>query len=600
MKTKKLLSFILSLVFVISMAIIPNGISASAEADIEKPVIDISTLTVSTKNATVGDTVRFSIKITDNVKVKRATIYLKSPITQKTVYLSLKYDISSDRYIGDFAITNTVEEGTWNISYIYATDGSDNSVYCYNRKCFSGVSNPDLSSYSFTVTDTNADTIKPVIDISTLTVSTKNATVGDTVRFSIKITDNVKVKRATIYLKSPITQKTVYLSLKYDISSDRYIGDFAITNTVEEGTWNISYIYATDGSDNSVYCYNRKCFSGVSNPDLSSYSFTVAGANTDTDADIDNPTEETCDFEVALGETLNLSYSANCDIYWMSSDTSIAKIGDTSKSVISFGSYKKVSSSCEIIPVKEGIVTIYASDSNGYALNSAKVKVKKSETVTPEEPSKDSICGQTMIINNSTTISNQTINKDLYIPKNVTLTLSGNVTVNGNIYIFGTLNNNGSLTVNGTLNCLRYGTMMSAGSYNYGYFNSNGSVNIDTLNVRDNYLDYKISHDYDDWTITLSPTETSTGLKKHICKNCGYTETEIIPKLDTSSIMLGDVNGDKRINSNDALAVLRYSVDQITLTDAQLTAGDVNKDGKLNSNDALIILQFSVGRITEF
>lgn len=362
MKIKKLLSLILSLVFVISMAVIPNGISASATADVEKPVIDISTLTVSKKNATVGDTVRFSIKITDNVKVSSVAINLKSPMTQKTVYLGLKYDISSDRYIGDFAVTNTIEEGTWNISYIYATDSSDNSVYCYNRKYFSGSSNPDLSSYSFTVTKSNTDAVPP--------------------------------------------------------------------------------------------------------------------------------TEEVYDFEVALGETLNLSYKANCDIYWMSSDPSIAKIGKTSTSVISFGSYKEVSSSCEIIPVKEGIVTIYAADSNGCALNSAKVKVKKSEAVTPEVPNKDiTICSQTMIINNSTTLSNQTINKDLYIPKNVTLTLSGNVTVNGNIYVFGTLNNNGSLVVNGTLNCLWYGTMMSAGNYNYGYFNNNGSAKIETLNVRDDYLD---------------------------------------------------------------------------------------------------------------
>ena len=473
MKIKKLLSLILSLVFVISMAIIPNGISASATADVEKPVIDISTLTVSKKNATVGDTVRFSIKITDNVKVSSVAINLKSPMTQKTVYIGLIYDISSDRYIGDFAVTNTIEEGTWNISYIYARDSSDNSVNCYNRKYFSGSSNPDLSSYSFTVTKSNTDAVPP--------------------------------------------------------------------------------------------------------------------------------TEEVYDFEVALGETLNLSYKANCDIYWISSDTSIAKIGNTSTSVISFGSYKEVSSSCEIIPVKEGIVTIYAADSNGCALNSAKVKVKKSETVTPEVPNKDiTICSQTMIINNSTTLSNQTINKDLYIPKNVTLTLSGNVTVNGNIYVFGTLNNNGSLVVNGTLNCLWYGTMMSAGNYNYGYFNNKGSANIDTLNVRDNYLDYKISHNYGEWNVVKKPTEIATGLKEHTCKNCGYTETEVIPKLNLPTNALGDVTGDGKINSNDALTVLRYYVDQITLTDAQFTAGDVNKDGELNPNDALRILQYSVGQITEF
>ncbi|MBR6530897.1 MAG: dockerin type I repeat-containing protein [Clostridia bacterium] len=55
----------------------------------------------------------------------------------------------------------------------------------------------------------------------------------------------------------------------------------------------------------------------------------------------------------------------------------------------------------------------------------------------------------------------------------------------------------------------------------------------------------------------------------------------------------GDVNGDGKVNSTDALKVLQYSVNIIKSIDK--TAADVNGDGKINSTDALIILQISVG-----
>lgn len=57
---------------------------------------------------------------------------------------------------------------------------------------------------------------------------------------------------------------------------------------------------------------------------------------------------------------------------------------------------------------------------------------------------------------------------------------------------------------------------------------------------------------------------------------------------------VGDVNGDGKVNSSDALAVLRYSVGLSTGI-KDMTPGDINHDGKINSNDALIILKISVG-----
>lgn len=61
-----------------------------------------------------------------------------------------------------------------------------------------------------------------------------------------------------------------------------------------------------------------------------------------------------------------------------------------------------------------------------------------------------------------------------------------------------------------------------------------------------------------------------------------------------ASNVVGDVNGDGKANSSDALLVLRHSVGLPTNI-KDMSPGDVNHDGKINSNDALIILRISVG-----
>ena len=62
----------------------------------------------------------------------------------------------------------------------------------------------------------------------------------------------------------------------------------------------------------------------------------------------------------------------------------------------------------------------------------------------------------------------------------------------------------------------------------------------------------------------------------------------------------GDVSGDKKINSSDALMVLMHSTGVSVLKGDPLKAADVSGDGKINSSDALLILNYSVGYIKVF
>jgi len=79
---------------------------------------------------------------------------------------------------------------------------------------------------------------------------------------------------------------------------------------------------------------------------------------------------------------------------------------------------------------------------------------------------------------------------------------------------------------------------------------------------------------------------------------------EFSGKLDgggtTPPPALGDLNGDGKVNVQDATLSLRIAVGVITPTDAQKAAGDVNHDGKWNVQDTTLILRRAVGAITAF
>jgi hypothetical protein len=80
-----------------------------------------------------------------------------------------------------------------------------------------------------------------------------------------------------------------------------------------------------------------------------------------------------------------------------------------------------------------------------------------------------------------------------------------------------------------------------------------------------------------------------------------YDDFKVGPISNTAPpVTLGDLNGDGKINVQDATTSLRIAVGAITPTDAQKKAGDVNGDGKWNVQDTTLILRRAVGAITKF
>ena len=57
----------------------------------------------------------------------------------------------------------------------------------------------------------------------------------------------------------------------------------------------------------------------------------------------------------------------------------------------------------------------------------------------------------------------------------------------------------------------------------------------------------------------------------------------------TDDYILGDVNGDGKVNINDATEIQRYTAKIRKFTDSQMISADFNRDGKVNINDATAI-----------
>ena len=60
---------------------------------------------------------------------------------------------------------------------------------------------------------------------------------------------------------------------------------------------------------------------------------------------------------------------------------------------------------------------------------------------------------------------------------------------------------------------------------------------------------------------------------------------------------MGDCNLDGKVNTGDAVVVLKYSAEKMQLTDEQKKLADTNHDGSVNTGDAVIILKYVSGVI---
>ncbi|MFD2616124.1 hypothetical protein, partial [Terrilactibacillus laevilacticus] len=209
--------------------------NVKAVADVTNPTLE--SIQVDKTEATVGDTVKVSVKATDDVGISRVRLYYKTPITNKSVYVSMNYNPTTGMYEGSIPIQSNSESGTYKVNYVTIYDSSENQISVWD---WDGPDNK-LSGGEFTVTGTTeADITKPTLE--SIQVDKSKATINDTVKVSVKATDDVGISRVRLYYKTPITNKSVYVSMNYNPTRGMYEGSIPIQSNSESGTYKVSYV----------------------------------------------------------------------------------------------------------------------------------------------------------------------------------------------------------------------------------------------------------------------------------------------------------------------------------------------------------------------
>ena len=84
----------------------------------------------------------------------------------------------------------------------------------------------------------------------------------------------------------------------------------------------------------------------------------------------------------------------------------------------------------------------------------------------------------------------------------------------------------------------------------------------------------------------------ATGMSVILQNNSGE------PVIEYKVVIRGDVNGDGKINSADALGIQRHIVESRLIEGPYLEASDINQDGRVNSLDVLYVQKHIVGSYT--
>ncbi len=96
------------------------------------------------------------------------------------------------------------------------------------------------------------------------------------------------------------------------------------------------------------------------------------------------------------------------------------------------------------------------------------------------------------------------------------------------------------------------------------------------------------AHVYGEWTVVKEAGIGTRGEKTHTCE-CGYTETAYV-----SEILLGDIDGDDKVDEIDAITLARYLVGwNITIENTAIA--DIDKDGKITDWDSIVLERWLAG-----
>ena len=265
-------------------------VTGGVDVDKEAPTIDFSTLKVDRSWATAGDSVKVSVKVTDESGVAEVGLEYKMPLHDKWKEVVLPYNGATRLYEGYIYIGNDSDYGDWQITYIYARDMEYNVGSYGNYESSEPV--PEAESATFSVEGTNPDLTPPDINLNTLSVSEKTATTGDTIAISFDgqgTKEELQGCTAIISYHASANTNGEDVQLDYNPGTGKFEGAFTIGEygNAYSGVWKIDDIQVSDGV-NDVLIVNKEGYltfkeSDYIMEDLSSADITVYGTGFEAD-----------------------------------------------------------------------------------------------------------------------------------------------------------------------------------------------------------------------------------------------------------------------------------------------------------------------------
>ena len=283
--------------------------------DSQSPVIDKNSIKLNANTFTEGDTLKVYTKITDNVGIARAVVFLKNNDTNKSIQIREPiYHENNGLYEFSMKIDDQIPNGHWYLEGVQAYDAADNlGIFVF-----------DSDEYSFIVKDSKVDSESPVIDLTSIKLNANTFTEGDTLKVYAKITDNVGIARTVIFLKNNDTNKSIQIRKPiYHENNGLYEFSMKIDDQIPNGHWYLEGVQAYDAADNL----------GIFVFDSDEYSFIVKDSKVDSESPVIDLTSIKLNANTFTeGDTLKV-YAKITDNVGIARTVIFLKNNDTNKSI---------------------------------------------------------------------------------------------------------------------------------------------------------------------------------------------------------------------------------------------------------------------------
>ena len=249
------------LMFVIALPLINvNGIIAKAETtkDInaenteksissEEPIINKESLTLSATSGTVADEITVSAKIKDNTEISCIQISFGHIETNETTgYGEMHYNAETGLYTFNFRITVTTQNGHWYVNNIIVTN-KYGEKYDYHF---------EPNDIGFIVQGATSDKESPEICKGSLAFDSISGSVGDKIKFTVKVTDNEEINYVGVIFKNIETSNDRGICpMEYNEETGLYEYYFEIKDNTPTGHWYVFCLLAQDKAGNDNICY---------------------------------------------------------------------------------------------------------------------------------------------------------------------------------------------------------------------------------------------------------------------------------------------------------------------------------------------------------